>query len=268
MNGTVARLSSAPVKGMALASHDAVEVGPAGITDDRIYAVVDETGRMVNGKRIGPLATIAPEVLHRPEALRLRFPDGRLVEAEIILGPAVTTVFFGLNRPAREVAGPFSAALSEWSGRPLRLVRMDGTNAGIDRWNLGGSLSLLSNEALRSLAAFAGLAEPPDPRRFRMSVMIDGVSAHAEDGWIGRSVRIGSTLLRPVAHLGRCVVTSHDPETGIRSLDTLELIATMRSEVISKESMPFGVWAEVLEPGTIRVGDPVVPVEEHEADAA
>jgi hypothetical protein len=31
-----------------------------------------------------------------------------------------------------------------------------------------------------------------DVRRFRMLVEVDGVAAHAEDEWVGRTVRIGA----------------------------------------------------------------------------
>lgn len=261
MTGTVSRISTTPVKGMALIDHDAVEVGPSGIVDDRAYALLDPAGQMVNGKRIGTLATIVPEVLHDPEVLRLRFPDGTLVEAEVELGQAVKGVFFGQERPAHEVGGPFSAALTAWAGQPLRLVHMDDTNGGIDRWERRGSLSLLSTDSLRSLAAAAGLGEPLDARRFRMSVLIDGIPAYAEDEWLDRPVRVGGTLVRPGARIGRCVVTSHDPDTGIASLDTLELLRATRGDIVTKEPMPFGVWAEVVEPGTIRLGDPVIPTD-------
>jgi uncharacterized protein YcbX len=58
-------------------------------------------------------------------------------------------------------------------------------------------------------------------------------------------------------NVGRCAVTTHDPDTGRRSLDTLQLLAETRSDVPTTEALPFGVWGTVLEPGLIRVGDEV-----------
>ena len=58
----VAWLSMAPVKAMALVALDTADIGPRGIPGDRRFAVVDETGRLINGKRLGRLATIVPTV--------------------------------------------------------------------------------------------------------------------------------------------------------------------------------------------------------------
>ncbi len=60
--------------------------------------------------------------------------------------------------------------------------------------------------------------------------------------------------------VGRCVVTTQDPDTGERDLDTLRTLTGYRGEVETTERLPFGVWGEVVEPGTVRLGDAVEPV--------
>ena len=250
-------LARAPVKAMALATRSVVDVGPAGIAGDRRYALIDPHNRLVNGKRIGPLATIVPEAEAEPERLALRFPDGRVVAEGIEVGPPVTAIFHGEERQVHEVGGSFSAVLSAWAGVPLRLVRLDVEGGGIDRAPEGGGFSIISRGSLAALAAAAGLAEPLDPRRFRMSTVVDGVEAYAEDGWIGRQVQLGAVVVEPLGNVGRCAITTQDPDTGRRSLDTLELIATTRGHLPSTEALPFGVYARVITPGRIRVGDPV-----------
>lgn len=250
-------LARAPVKSMALALEPAVQVGPAGIAGDRRYAVLDPNNRLVNGKRIGPLATIVPKVCDEPEALTLRFPDGSTVAGEIELGRPITAIFHGTDRAVREVGGSFSQALSEWSRHELRLVRLDAEGGGIDRAPEGGGFSIISRASLAALAAAAGLDEPLDPRRFRMSTVVDGVEAYAEDGWIGRRVRLGGVVVELIGNVGRCAITTQDPDTGRRSLDTLELIATTRGHIPTTEALPFGVYGTVITPGSIRLGDPV-----------
>ena len=51
-------------------------------------------------------------------------------------------------------------------------------------------------------------------------------------------------------------MTTHDPATGHRDLDTLRAIKDYRGLVDGKDLM-FGVWGEVEQPGTIRLGDQV-----------
>lgn len=260
--GTVGRIWIAPVKALALIGRDEVDVTPTGITGDRRYALVDRGGRLANGKRFGPLARIVPAIEDDPERLRLTFPDGEILEGDVKLGAPVEAVFYGATRPAHEVLGDWSEAISRWAVEPVRLVRMDGANAGLDRADEGGSVSIMSTAALEALADAAGLEAPVDGRRFRMSFVVDGVAAHAEDAWLRRAVRIGEAVVRPGGNVGRCAVTTQDPDTGVRSLDTLKLIAETRGHLPATEPLPFGVWAEVLVPGRVRVGDPVEQVEE------
>lgn len=242
---------------MALDERAEVQVGPIGILGDRRFLLVDPSSRLVAGKRLGPLATVVPKVGHDPETLSLRLPDGSVTSAAVEPGRPVKAILYGEERPAHELDGPFSAWLSEWAGQPLRLLRMDEEGGGIDRLPEGGGFTIISRGSLRALAEAAGLDEPLDPRRFRMSAVVDGTGPYREEGWLGHRVRLGEVVVALHGNVGRCAVTTHDPDTGRRSLDTLQLLAETRSDVPTTEALPFGVWGTVLEPGLIRVGDEV-----------
>ena len=257
LNATVGWLAAAPVKAMALDIRSEVQVGPTGILGDRRFLLVDPSNRLVAGKRLGPLATIVPRLGHDPETLALHFPDGSVTSGPVELGPAVNAILYGLERPGHELSGPFSTRLSEWADQPLRLLRMDEEGGGIDRLPEGGGFTIISRGSLRALAEAAGLDEPLDPRRFRMSAVVDGTGPYREEAWLGHRVRLGEVVVALHGNVGRCAVTTHDPDTGRRSLDTLQLLAETRSDVPTTEALPFGVWGTVLEPGRIRVGDDV-----------
>ena len=94
-----------------------------------------------------------------------------------------------------------------------------------------------------------------------MLIEIDGVEPHEEDGWVGSQVRVGPALLRMHGHVGRCLITSRDPESADVDLPTLEQLGEYRREVDSTEPLPFGIYGEVLEGGSVRVGDAVMVVE-------
>jgi uncharacterized protein YcbX len=91
-----------------------------------------------------------------------------------------------------------------------------------------------------------------------MLVQISGTGPHEEDAWIGGPVRVGGVLVRVTKQDARCRMTTRNPDTGVRDLDTLRAIKDYRG-VRNGASIDFGVYAEVLEPGRIRVGDPVEP---------
>jgi hypothetical protein len=254
--GRVAWIAIAPVKSMALVHLDSARLELSGIAGDRAFAVLDDENRLCNGKRFGQLATIRPD--HDPVAgtLGLRLPYGVDVSGAIRLGAIESGIFFGHMRAARTVIGPWSDALSSLAGRPLRLVAMVDTGNGLDR---GPTATLLSTAALGDLAAAGGAPEPLDPRRFRMTFGIDGVDAYAEDGWIGRDVRIGAAVVRPAGNVGRCAVTTQDPDTGRPTFDTLGTLQATRGYLPTSEPLPFGVWADVIVPGDVALGDPVEP---------
>ena len=258
MEGSVAWITIAPVKALALVHRDEVELESIGVRENRRFYLVDEDGRMVNGKVAGMLVRVVPDYDDGQGRLALQFPDGGVIAGDVEVGEAVTTDFFGRPVAGRLVVGPWSEALSELAGHQLRLVRLERPGDGTDRGQ-GAGVSLVANSSLEALARAAGI-ERVDGRRFRMLFGVDGVPAHAEDGWLGRRVRIGDAVIVPHGNVGRCVVTKQDPDTGVPDLDTLGALAEYRSDVETTERLPFGVWGEVVEPGRVRLGDPVEPV--------
>lgn len=257
MTGTVAWLHVAPIKALQIQACERVTLGAYGVDEDRRFCIVDEDGRMLNAKRVNAFIGVRPEF----DALRqlaLHMPDGRAVRAPVELGDAVTVSIYRRAVAAREVRGPFAEALSSLDGRRARLVRFDEPGEGVDRAEKGGRVSLLSVASLDALAEAARADGPVDPRRFRMLIGVAGVAPHAEDGWIGTPVRVGGAVIVPLGNVGRCAVTSLDPERGISDLDTLGALARYRGAQATTESLPFGVWARVEKPGIVAVGDDVL----------
>ena len=254
---TVTRLSIAPVKSLGLRHPSAIRIEPFGVLENRRFHLIDERGALFGGTKHGPLVQIASEWDSGSERLALRFPDGTVVEGPADgLGAAVRTVFYGRPVEGRLVEGPFSDALSAHAGLPLLLVRPDHPGEANDVW----PLSLVSSASVTALARSAG-REDLDPRRFRMLIEIDGCTAYEEDGWDGRAVRVGGAVLRIAGPIPRCQVTQLDPSTGLRDFPTLSAIKSARGLGPDGRSLPFGIYGEVLEPGLVRVGDPVEPLD-------
>ena len=253
--GIVSRLSVAPVKGLAQHHPDEIVVERTGVPGNRQFLMLDETGRLFSGIRHGRMVTIVAEYGRDPERLTLRFPDGAVVEDEIRLGAAEVVDLWDTRRASHVVEGPFSAALSEFVGKPLRLFRVDSEGGGFDEH----VVSLLSEASLEELERESGHDGPVDGRRFRMLVTVVGVGPHEEDEWIGRRVRLGDAVVTVVETCVRCATTTQNPENGARDFDTLRLIPAYRGFADGKH-VEFGVYADVEEPGRLRVGDPVEPL--------
>lgn len=258
MSGRIAWISIAPVKSLALAHPDSVELDGDGIHGDRLFFVVDADGRMTNNKKHGPLMRIVPVFDAAASTLTLRFPDGRELSTATGSGPSTRVTFYNETLDVEVVQGELSDALSDYAGTHLRLVGHRRAGGGGDR-GVPGATTLLSTTAIERLARELGV-DSVDPRRFRMHFVFEGVDAHAEDGWVGRRVRVGEAVVVPRGGVGRCAVTSQDPDTGRPNLDTLRALVRYRSDVPSEEPLPFGVYCEVVEPGRVALGDPVEPL--------
>jgi uncharacterized protein YcbX len=251
----VTLLSVTPVKGLALHHPAEVELTAAGIPGDRRFHLV-RRGRLYSAPAHGPLATIVGVYDADTDELELRFPDGRTVRAAVeVEGEPVATDFYGRPVTGRKVTGPFAAALSRFTRHELDLIRVEGPAGG---WDCE-PVTILSAESVAELAERAGL-DTVDGRRFRMNVEIEGcAAAHEEDSWAGRLVRVGGAVVRVGEPVPRCVNTTRDPSTGLRDLDTLRVIKGYRG-LRDGSQIDFGVYAEVVEPGRVRTGDPVEPL--------
>lgn len=247
-------LSVTPVKGTRLRPVESVRLGAGGAEGDRRFFVIDERGRMVNGKQLEELCQVVASCSAQELSLELR--SGEVVCAPVRLGEPLPVRFYSRMREARPVEGPFSTTLSTACGQPLRL--MEAVGSAVDR-GAGGGVTLISRASLARLARAAG-EDSVDARRFRMLVEIDGVEAHEEDGWVGRSVTVGAARVRFAGHVGRCLVTSRDPDSGAVDLPTLDVLREYRGGTAFTAPLPFGVYGAVSTPGAVRVGDPVALV--------
>ncbi|MBA3348691.1 MAG: MOSC domain-containing protein [Actinobacteria bacterium] len=244
---TVARISTTPVKSLGLAHPERVELTGRGVADDRRFYLVDGARRLVGGVKHGPLVQVRPE--WDGETLALAFPTGGRVEAPVELGEPLTTDFYGKRDVrGRLVVGPWAEALSDFRGAELAVVRVDDDSFATDIC----PATLVSDG---SLAALGGL----DGRRFRMLFELEGCAAFEEDGWDGSLVRAGAALLRLAGPVPRCAVTTQDPTTGVRDHDTLRAIRAARGDSADGQ-IYCGMYAEIVAPGAVAVGDAVTPV--------
>jgi uncharacterized protein len=255
MTGRVVRISIAPVKALGLVHPEQVELGPGGVAGDRRFWLVDGEGRLVNNIRHGRLMQVRPTWDEASRRLRLDFPDGGVADGVVELGGEVVVELHHDAHPSRSVLGPWQEALSAYAGAPLRLLWSE--TGAADRGARGGGVTIISRGSLERLRAELGAGEPVDGRRFRMLFEIDGVPAHAEDDWIGARIGVGEAEIDVGGDVGRCAITTLDPDRGTRDLDTLGALAGYRREG-RFEPLPLGVYGAVAKPGLVRIGDPVV----------
>jgi hypothetical protein len=244
---TVRRLRVAPVKALACVDRQAVHLSLDGVPEDRRLFMVDASGAVVTQRQHPRLAGVVPELDLASGTLALRTgPDAVVVAALEPLGEPVATTLFGKSRFGHVVARAAGAVLSDMVGEPLRLV-LAAPGTGWDE----GPVSLLSSASAQAVLPSGGSG--PDTLRFRMNVEMDGLEPFAEDGWVGRTLRLGQAVVRVTQPLGRCVLVNHSPVTGEKDWDGLRELARIRG----RDAVDLGVIASVVTPGDVRIGDEV-----------
>jgi uncharacterized protein len=125
-------------------------------------------------------------------------------------------------------------------------------------------VSLISTASLAELGREGEQGAPVDGRRFRMLFELNGCEPHEEDRWVKQHLRIGDAVIRIRGDVGRCAITTQNPETGKPDFDTLRTIAAYRGFTENEAGarhIPFGVYGEVVERGRVAIGDGVEVVE-------
>lgn len=247
--GSVRAIFRYPVKGLSAEALERVALEPGGtLPYDRAWAIENGPGRF-DPEQPKHLPKIHFLMLMRNErlaALEARFDDasqtltilraGKQVargDLTTKLGRAIVEQFLAayMKEDLRGAPRIVSAPGHTFSDMPAKCVHLV---------NLA-SLGELERAARRAL----------DARRFRPNLVLEGVQPWREFDWIDRDVRIGEVRLRVFARTTRCAATDVDPATAVRD--------TALPAVLERTwgHADFGVYARVMEGGTLAIGDAV-----------
>jgi len=239
--GRVSRINVTPVKSLRLHHPDAVWLDRQGAAEDRRFLLVDDRGRLYNGARDGVLVRAEAAWDASSRRLKMTVPGAGTMEESVVRGSSTVVDVYGRRVRGHVVEGPWACALSDLAGRSLTLVeREDGARA-TDVW----PVTMISQASLGILDG--------DGRRFRMLLEVDGLEALEEETWRSRRLRVGEATLLVGDSTPRCAFPSVDPDTGLRDRNILRDLIDARGALDGVAYL--GVYAEVLEPGLVQVGD-------------
>lgn len=251
----VTRLSITPVKGLSLHHPDSIDLTTQGVVGDRLFYLLDETGKLQSCTRNPGLYGL--KATYDNETRRLEVSRGDQVLLGEVIEPAVAveTDMWGLRTITSDVvADPvWSTFFSDIVGRRVQLVKAREFAYDVQ------PATLLGTGSVAELARHAGTEV--DSRRFRMLIEFSSDDPHIEDSWDGRLLHVGDALLRGGGPVKRCAATTRDPDSGSVDLQTLRVITGYRGRQGSVFGLGanFGVYGDVIEPGPISVGDTLRP---------
>lgn len=274
--GTVAALYRYPVKSMLGEAVIAVAVTEGGLSGDRVYAVLDGTGAVGSAKhprKWGALLRCRSR-LDESGVVRVVPPDGTALPVEDPELDAQLSKLLGRQVFLSAVVpehGRLERAVPEYEGGVPDSVReraaVDATGASITTGGVApGTFFDFGRVHLVTTASLARMREvyPAgdfDARRFRPNLVVDtdGGPGFPEDAWLGSRLRVGEALFRVLVPTPRCAV----PTLGHDELpaDPGIMRAVARDHRVPVFDLGrlscLGVYLDVLEAGTVRVGDTI-----------
>ncbi|NNN30410.1 MOSC domain-containing protein [Streptomyces sp. S3(2020)] len=272
--GTVAALYRYPVKSMLGESVIAVAVTETGLHGDRMYAVLDETGAVGSAKhprKWGALLRCRSR-LDESGTVRVVLPDGTALPVEDPDLDVQLSKLLGRQVYLSAVVPEHSRlerAVPTYEGGVPETVRksasVDATGESITTGSVAagtffdfGQVHLVTTASLERMRTVYPAGDF-DARRFRPNLVVDTDAGPGfpEDDWLGSRLRVGEALFRVVVPTPRCVI----PTLGH---DELPADSGIMRAVAREHRVPvfdlgrlscLGVYLDVLEAGTVRVGD-------------
>ncbi|WMS45015.1 MOSC domain-containing protein [Acuticoccus sp. MNP-M23] len=250
MEGAVVALARYPVKGLSAESRDSISLTAGeGVPHDRVMAFA-RPGNIFDEAAPQPFPKKQFYMLARDEALAKLATRYDAASDKLQLGESAFALSTADGRAGAEAA--IAEALALPPGEMPRLVRGGThrfTDVSVVSETMMNAISLINLASVAALGAAA--SAEVDPVRFRGNVVFDGWPAWSELELEGREIGIGPARLKVLLRTKRCAATTVNPDTAVRDIPVPRIL----SKTFGHPDM--GIYAEVLEGGTIRQGDAI-----------
>lgn len=239
--GYIKEIVRHPVKSFYGESVQKTRVMEYGLYGDRSHAFLDET-------RPGKFLTITqfPDMVR----YKARFAGEELLEeypkVEIVT-PEGKIVDWENEELTEEIESKSKRRISQVTYTPSQVPL-----GAIEEEHL----QLVTDASLGNLKEMWGKTEL-DFRRFRPNLLISLKEKipFIEDKWFGKRMRIGRDVeIQLKRHCERCMIITVNPDSAERD-------STLLKTVVKQRNNYFGVYADVLKTGEIRVGDEILLLE-------
>ena len=251
MQAQVASLYRHPVKGFTPERLSAATLkAGACFPCDRLYAVEDGPSGFDTGAP-SHLSKMKFTVLAKIPAVakaRTAYDEASGVLTASAEGLAPFLVDLASDDGRRGFEAWLATLLGDEAKGPLRVLEGPGAHRFMD--SKQGFVSIVNLASVRDLAEKIG--RPVDPLRFRANLYVEGWPAWVENGWTGRSVKIGDATAQVLKPIVRCAATHVDPVTAERDIEVVKALFDNYGHTFC------GIYLNVTAGGGVAQGEAVV----------
>ncbi|WP_053363584.1 MOSC domain-containing protein [Bacillus sp. FJAT-27251] len=251
-----------PVKSMMGEELNACEVTEKGLLGDRAYGLIDnETGKLANAKNPNKWPnmfqyrasfTKLPQKDAAIPPVRITFPDGRAMmstdeEKDAMLSKSFNrTVHLSTPSPMDvQFEGYIPKEIEELDNKGSIFTRTSPEGTFYDI----GMVHIITTSTINYLRRLAPESRI-EPRRFRPNLIIEVPDREnfVENEWVGKTLTIGQVQLKVSQETKRCVMTTLAQGDLPKDLNVLK-------SIVRNNAGSFGVYASVVKPGKVSIGD-------------
>lgn len=260
----VASIWRYPVKSMMGEELNACEVTEKGLLGDRAYGVIDnETGKLANAKnpkKWPNMFRYRAHFIEPPEKgaaippVRITLPDGRSMVStdgeknEMLSNSLKRNVHLStVSSSDVQFEGYIPEEIEELDNKGTVFTRTSPKDTFFDI-DMVHIVTTSTINYVRNLAPDSRI----EPRRFRPNLIIEvpDTEAFIENEWVGKTLTIGDVQLKISQETKRCIMTTLAQGDLPKDPNVLRTI-------VRKNAGSFGVYASVVKPGKVNVGDQV-----------
>ncbi|MDX2214984.1 MAG: MOSC domain-containing protein [Oculatellaceae cyanobacterium bins.114] len=259
--GTLVSLWRYPVKSMMGEELNASVITEEGLLGDRTYALIDNHGKTVSAKsprKWGKMFDCRAS-LETLSQVKITLPDGTVVLSHVDEVDQVLSQAFG-QLVKLEAIAPAEPSIEMYTPDIDGLPDQDQiTDAAIQPSTFfdAATVHLLTTATMNQLQTLAP-GSRFETRRFRPNLVVqptNSTTGFVENDWVGRTLAIGDEVrLSVTSPCPRCVMTTMAQGELPNDLNILKT-------AMQHNQGNIGIYASVMQGGTIRRGDTVTVLE-------
>ena len=258
-----------PIKSLDGYSPASATVEKRGLQHDRRWLITDINGQFMTQRNNGKMTLLRATIEDNVLIIREKAKESNDFKIPIITeGGKLPVTVWDDTVQAALVSKEANEFLSDFLGKEVLLVKMpDATERRVDaQYNLGHDIVSFADGYPFLIIGEASMQDlndrldtPLSIRRFRTNFLFSGGQPYQEDGF--QNFKIGDVDFIGVKNCARCVLTTRDPDTGVKGKEPLKTLQEYRqkgAKTLFGQNVvwDFAKWSKDFPP-EIKVGDEI-----------